>query len=61
MTHNVTAAAAAALNAGCDINSGGYDHHLNPVNCSVPNMTSYAYCHLGEALSRNMISIERLR
>ena len=61
MTRNITAAAAAALNAGCDLNSGGYDHKLNPPNCSVANMAGYAYCHLGDALARHMISVERLR
>ena len=61
MTHNITAAAAAALNAGCDLNSGGYDHTLNPPNCSVADMAGYAYCHLGDALAQNMVTIARLR
>jgi len=30
MTDNITAAATAALNAGVDLNSGGYDRHLDP-------------------------------
>ena len=43
MTDNITAAAAASLNAGCDLNSGGFERALNPLHCDgcTPNMTGY--------------------
>jgi beta-glucosidase-like glycosyl hydrolase len=45
MTDNITSAAAAALNAGCDMNSGGFEQKPNPENCTgcAPDMKGYAY------------------
>eukprot|EP00039_Didymoeca_costata_P024061 m.9126 g.9126 ORF g.9126 m.9126 type:complete len:807 (+) comp4012_c0_seq2:204-2624(+) len=57
MTDNITAAAAAAVNAGVDMNSGGFMRKDNPANCSgcIPNMTGFAYAHLGTAMRQGMV------
>ena len=65
MTDNITAAAAAALNSGVDINSGGFMHNTDSMmdNCSqcAHNMSGYAYQHLPQALAEGMINEATLR
>jgi beta-glucosidase-like glycosyl hydrolase len=73
MANNYTAAAAAALNSGVDLNSGGFmgTHTFNPAGngsahqpgcegCPL-NMSGYAYEHLSRALAEGMITTTQLR
>ncbi len=65
MCANMTTAAAAAVNAGTDINSGGFgdtayrkDH---PPHRVIKNMSGYAFEFLGDALDVGLIDLKTLR
>jgi hypothetical protein len=60
MSDNVTAAATAALNNGCDIESGGYGKPVPCPSCA-PGMGGYAYGHLTDALRAKAVTMARLR
>ena len=65
LCENLTTAAAAAINAGTDINSGGYGdsryRKINPPHRIIKNMSGYAYEFLGDALDEGLVDLKRLR
>eukprot|EP00935_MAST-01C_sp_MAST-1C-sp1_P001016 g1016.t1 len=65
MLTNMTTASAAALNAGCDVNSGGHTdgayRKAHPPHRTIANMSGYAYEYLGDALDEGMVTLQRLR
>jgi beta-glucosidase-like glycosyl hydrolase len=65
MCDNMTAASAAALNAGTDLNSGGYGDNkyrrMHPPQRPLGNMTGYAYEYLADALDSGMTAVKQLR
>lgn len=65
MCQNLTTAAAAAIKAGTDINSGGGTdtkyRNDNPPHRTIQNMSGYAYEYLGDALDEGLIDLQRLR
>ena len=65
MCKNLTTAAAAAIKAGTDINSGGGTDTKyrkdNPPHRVIQNMSGYAYEYLGDALDEGLVDLQRLR
>ena len=65
MTDNMSAAAAAALTAGTDLNSGGYGdtkyRRESPPKHLIQNMSGYAYEYLGDALNAGAITMAQLQ
>ena len=57
----MTTACAAALNAGCDMNSGGYGdgayRRQHPPHRPMQNMSGYGYEYLGDAVDSGMVTL----